>query len=102
MKHNQSTTQEFIEKAIKVHGNKYDYSKVKYINNYTKVMIVCPKHGNFWISPNHHLRYKGCKICGYIKISNLRSKTLYQFIEKAIEIHGVCAHCSAVQVQKSN
>ena len=88
MKHNQSTTQEFIEKAIKVHGNKYDYSKVKYINNYTKVMIVCPKHGNFWISPNHHLRYKGCKICGYIKISNLRSKTLYQFIEKAIEIHG--------------
>lgn len=45
----------FISKAILVHGNKYDYSKVEYINNHTKVCIICPEHGEFWQTPNNHL-----------------------------------------------
>lgn len=45
----------FIEQARKIHGDKYDYSKVKYINSFTKVCIICPEHGEFWQTPVHHL-----------------------------------------------
>lgn len=57
----------FIEKAKVVHGNKYDYSKVEYINNKTKVCIICPIHGEFWITPSNHLLGRGCRECGIIK-----------------------------------
>ena len=57
------TTEEFIEKARKIHGDKYDYSKVKYVNTYTKICIICPKHGEFWQTPNCHLNGKGCPLC---------------------------------------
>lgn len=53
----------FIEKAKKIHGNKYDYSKVKYVNTDTKVRIVCPEHGEFLQTPHHHLRGSGCQKC---------------------------------------
>ena len=33
---------------IKINGDFYDYSKVNYINNKTKVEIICPKHGSFF------------------------------------------------------
>ena len=49
------TTEEFIHKAKAVHGDKYDYSKVKYVNSYTKVCITCPKHGEFWQLPQNPL-----------------------------------------------
>ena len=63
-----SSKEEFIEKARKVHGDKYDYSKVEYINNKTKVCIICPKHGEFWQTPNHHLKGKGCSKCNDSKL----------------------------------
>ena len=53
----------FIEKAKIVHGEKYDYSKVKYVNNSTKVCIICPEHGEFWQTPNKHLNGCGCQMC---------------------------------------
>jgi hypothetical protein len=46
----------FIEKARKVHGGKYDYSKVKYVDSTTKVYIICPQHGEFHQTPQEHLR----------------------------------------------
>lgn len=55
----------FIEKAKKVHGDKYDYSKVKYINGDTKVCIICPEHGEFWQSPWHHISGNGCPKCSH-------------------------------------
>lgn len=58
-----SNTEDFIRKSKIVHGNKYDYSKVVYINNHTKVCIICPTHGEFWQTPNDHLRGKGCGRC---------------------------------------
>ena len=58
------TTDEFIAKAKKIHGDKYDYSKVEYVNDRTKVCIICPKHGEFWQTPNHHLSGCGCPKCG--------------------------------------
>lgn len=69
---------EFIERARCVHGDKYDYSKVDYINNKTDVIIICPKHGEFTQSPHGHLSGNGCKKC-YGSISKKASKWLDQF-----------------------
>lgn len=57
------TTQEWIETARKVHGTKYDYSKVDYHNSETPVIIICPIHGEFTQLPSEHLSGKGCRFC---------------------------------------
>ena len=57
------TTDEFIEEAKKVHGDRYDYSKVKYVNMSTKVVIICHIHGEFLQTPDKHLRKRGCPNC---------------------------------------
>lgn len=54
----------FLDKAYAVHGDKYDYSKVEYINASTKICIICPEHGEFWQTPMAHLRGHGCPKCG--------------------------------------
>jgi predicted nucleic-acid-binding Zn-ribbon protein len=77
------TTDEFIERAKRVHGNKYDYSKVEYINNHTKVCIICPIHGEFWQNPNSHLIGFGCKKC----TKNIVLSNTEDFILKAKEVH---------------
>ena len=82
------TTEEFILKAIRVHGKKYDYSKTNYINSKTKVCIICPEHGEFWQTPNMHLQGQGCKKCKNEINSMKRRKTIEQFIEEAKKIHG--------------
>ena len=66
------TQEEFIEKAKKVHGDKYNYSKSDYKNNRTKVIIICKEHGEFKQTPLKHINTKqGCKrccnSCGYSK-----------------------------------
>lgn len=58
-----SNTEDFIKKAKKVHGDKYDYSKVKYKNARTHVTVICPEHGEFSITPDNHLHGKGCAKC---------------------------------------
>ena len=57
------TTEEFIAKAKAVHGDKYDYSKVEYGNIYTRVCIICPKHGEFLQVARQHLKGIGCPAC---------------------------------------
>lgn len=66
------TTKGFIERARKVHGNKYDYSKVEFINTRTKVCIVCPIHGDFFQVPKDHTSGKGCIKCGMMRTTELR------------------------------
>ena len=83
-----SDTEEFIEKARKVHGNKFDYSKVEYVNNHTKVCIICPEHGEFWQKPNSHLGGNGCNKCSYSKSVRSPRKTTECFIDESIKIHG--------------
>lgn len=61
--HNYKSTQEFIQQAQQRHGNKYDYSRCKYVNDSTKVEIICPIHGSFWQIPYSHISGKGCKFC---------------------------------------
>jgi hypothetical protein len=77
------TSEEFIEKAKQIHGNKYSYNKVKYINNRIKVIITCPTHGDFEQSPNSHLDGNGC-----LKCSGAKKMTKADFVEKAKIIHG--------------
>ena len=77
------TVNDFIETAKKIHGDKYDYSKVKYVNTHTKVCIICPEHGEFWQTPNRHLAGDGCPICRPNK-----KLTTEEFIRKARQVHG--------------
>lgn len=77
-----SNTDRFKANAIKIHGDKYDYSKVRYVTAKTPVLIVCPIHGEFWQTPNDHLCGKGCKYC---KESHLESKITLEFDKRSIE-----------------
>jgi len=77
----------FIEKANSVHLNQYDYSLVEYINSYTKIKIICPKHGEFEQTPNNHLKKQGCSICGLISRKKTRSKPKDKFTNEANLIH---------------
>ncbi len=57
------TTEEFIKRAKAVHGDRYDYSKVDYVDSKTKVCIICKEHGEFWQRPSHHIEGHGCTKC---------------------------------------
>ena len=72
----------FISKANKIHGDRYDYSKVNYINAKTKINIICKQHGEFSQTPSNHLSNFNCQKCA----NNLKLNTL-GFIEKATQIH---------------
>lgn len=72
------TKEEFIERAKAVHGDKYSYDKVEYVNMYTKVCITCPTHGDFWMQPNNHISGQGCKYCGK------ENKRVYYSAEKKV------------------
>ena len=65
-----SNTEEFITKAIRIHGNFYDYSNTVYVNSsYHKVIITCPIHGDFEQLPYNHLSNRGCVKCGRTRCS---------------------------------
>lgn len=91
------TTDIFIQRARAIHGDKYDYSKVEYVNAKTKVCITCPKHGDFWQAPTGHLIGKGCNLCGNENIHNTQASSSSAFIEKARLVHGDKYDYSQVQ-----
>ncbi len=83
------TTQEFIERAQKIHGDKYDYSAVVYKTIKTKVKLFCKKHkSSFFITPNVHLRQQGCPQCGKESKVSKMQLTKREFIDKARAKHG--------------
>lgn len=73
-------TKSFIEKAVEVHGDQFDYSLVNYKGTRIDIKIVCKVHGAFTKKPDRHLQGVGCPKCGMY--------TTRQFIEKAEEVHG--------------
>ena len=87
----------FINNAIKIHGDKYDYSKIEYINSNTHINILCKIHGEFPQLPDVHISGCGCQKCG----NNFRYDTA-TFIEKAQQIHGDNYDYSKVEYKKSN
>lgn len=72
----------FILKSSTLHKNKYDYSKVKYINSTTKVQIICKDHGSFFMAPSNHLTGQSCPTC-----SGVKRKTNSDFILISNRIH---------------
>lgn len=57
------TTEQFIQKAQEIHGDRYDYELVEYVHSHTKVKINCHTHGVFEQTPTNHLNHNGCPIC---------------------------------------
>lgn len=83
------TTESFIKKAKKIYGDKYDYSKVNYINSKTKVSIIChcknkngDEHGVFLTSPDLFLMGKSCPKCG--NHLSIAEDEIYNFIGNLI------------------
>ena len=77
----------FIEKAKNRHGDKYDYSKVEYINSTTKVCIICKEHGEFWQTPQGHVRGQGCPKCANIKRGDTFRSDGDTFVKRATVLH---------------
>jgi hypothetical protein len=82
------TLQKFIERAQAKHGNRYDYSKVKFQNVESKVKIICPEHGVFEQRVMNHLKGFNCPKCGRVSVSGKLSHTLDRFIQDAHAAHG--------------
>lgn len=78
---NKPSTEEFIAKAKLVHGDKYNYSLVKYIRSTSKIKIICPDHGIFEQKAVAHLNSTGCPKC------KGHNKTTEEFIAQAKLIH---------------
>lgn len=91
----------FIQKAKLVHGDKYDYGKVEYINSQTKVTIICPEHGEFIQAPAMHLSGNGCPKCGRIYARKANTFSADTFIAKAKKVHGTTYDYSKVQYVNS-
>ncbi len=83
------TTEQFIEKSIKIHGTKFCYNKVIYVDRLTKVEIICNTcKTNFFQTPHQHLHAKsGCRKCASIEAKVKKTKTNTLFVQEANNIH---------------
>jgi len=85
---NTTTQKEFIDRATRLHGNNYDYSKINFLNMGAKIEIICKKHGAFSMTPANHLyRKQGCPKCYRDKQSKSQLVSFDEFKNKAIAIH---------------
>ena len=71
------TTTKVLEQFEAVHGRKYDYSQVHYVDDSTNVEIVCKEHGIFKQTPSNHKSGKGCSACAVYGFNALRPAILY-------------------------
>ncbi len=79
---------DFVTRACKVHGKRYDYSKAEYVTSQSKLAILCSEHGEFMQSPTKHLSGRGCPKCA---VASRRGGALVPFDEfkrRAISVHG--------------
>ena len=97
-----SDAESFILKAKTIHSNTYEYSKVKYKDCESKVVIVCRRHGEFEQRPSDHLHGQGCPSCGLIKRAKSYSLGNDLFIEKSKSIHGDRYDYSLVKYEANN
>lgn len=75
------TNEEFIKECEQIHMNRYSYESVNYVNNKTKVKIICDIHGIFEQTPQCHLKGQGCPYCAN------RANTHEMFVKKSNKIH---------------
>jgi hypothetical protein len=79
-----SINEKVISKFIQIHGFVYNYSLVEYVNNVTKILVICQTHGYFEITPHHHKRGGGCQKCAIVGVKSLSNS---DFINKSNKIH---------------
>ena len=72
----------WIERAKRIHNNKYDYTQVRYLNNHTAIKIICPIHGEFEQTPANHIKGQGCPICGISKAKLTQEEARKRISEK--------------------
>ncbi len=72
-----TTVENFIISAKQIHSEVYDYSKVEYKNNNTKVAIICPTHGLYEQTPGSHLNGNGCPSCAKYGFQSHKPAILY-------------------------
>lgn len=89
-----------ISNFIKVHGDIYDYSKVRYQSIKNKVEIICKIHGSFLQTPSSHLKGSGCPSCGIVSMSNSLKKPLDIFLDECSYIHNNLYDYSKVKYNK--
>lgn len=84
------SSEEYLKRCLDKHGDKYDYSKINYVNSGTKILVGCPKHGEFSILPTHFNSEKGegCPKCSKEIVAKSLALSTEQFVTRAIEIHG--------------
>lgn len=95
------TITDFINKVIITHGEKYDYSKVDYINSYTPITIICQSHGKFKQTPAHHINRNGCMKCAIELRANQLCLSNEEFIKKANIVHDNLYDYSKVQYKNN-
>ena len=99
-------TKNFIWKALHIHGDKYDYSKVTYVKNSEKVKIICKIHEGeiyeFYQTPCNHLNNHGCPKCANEHRGDYRKHTKEEFIKQANIIHGIGRYDYSKVVYKNN
>jgi hypothetical protein len=84
----QLTEIEFLDKCFDIHGDRYDYSCLKYSKMTDDVVIICPDHGKFIQRAVNHANGQGCPKCGRMETGNKLRKPIEIFIEQARAIHG--------------
>lgn len=91
-----SNTDEFRDKFYEKWGHKYDLSNVEYVNNTTKICVICEKHGEFWTRPHNLLTGYGCPKCGRQiqaeKQCSDEEKELYEFLKETIGENEITSH----------
>lgn len=80
----QGVAQRFAEKARKVHGERFDYSRANETDERGRALIICAVHGEFWQFKGNHLSGRGCRACS----NELKTTTVKEFIERSQLIHG--------------
>lgn len=97
------TTEIFIKESRAIHGDRYDYSKAEYDGKDTKVVIICPKHGEFRQTPHNHIHCKqGCPKCKYERLSQIEKSNIEDVIKKAKEKHNNKYDYSKVDYKNTN
>lgn len=87
MPYHRKTKEQFVKEAVQVHGDKYDYSEVEYVNTHRLVRIRCKQCGHYFFQqPSSHLAGHGCPKC--CKKSDYRTLSKEEFITRAREVHG--------------
>lgn len=96
------TTDEFTKRGRLLHGTqRYDYSKAVYQSLTSRIIIICPVHGEFTQIAARHLAGDGCRLCFNERVRLSLQSDTPSFIRKAKAIHGNRYNYNAVMYKAS-